>query len=348
MADWRRLRLPLDRENVVVAVSGGADSTALFLALDELISANKLKIQLYVAHLDHCLRPSSEKDSRWVKALAKQYGYEATIGRSKILEKARENGDNLEQAARTARYQFLERTAVRKHANYVLTAHTMDDQAETILMRLMRGSSGAGLSGIESVRVFKKGGQVRLVRPILWARRSETEDYCRIRRVEFLSDEMNSDEQYSRVKVRKQLLPLMQTFNNKIVEALSRTANLLKEDADVLFSGGDQLLRHATLVNGDQYDEDHDGETINPALSVNVLLAAPSAVRRRALRQWISAGKGDTRRLEMVHLTAVEKLLEGNRGGRVVELPGGSRVRRRKNRLEFVGKRIENPGRKNV
>ena len=346
MADWRRLKLPLAEENFVVAVSGGADSTALFLALDELISANKLNIQLCVAHLDHRLRKSSAKDAQWVKKLAQQFGYDVVIGRSKVLEKARESNDNLEQAARTARYEFLERTASRKNAAYVLTGHTMDDQAETILMRLMRGSSSAGLSGIDAIRTFKKDGKIKLVRPLLLVRRADTENYCRLRRVEFLSDEMNLDEQFSRVKVRKQLLPLMQTFNNKVVEALSRTATLLKEDSAALFDRADELLRHATLVGGDQYED--DVETNRTSLNVGVLSAAPPAVRRRALRQWISAAKGDTRRLEMAHLVAVEKLLEGGQGGRIVELPGGSRVRRRKNRLEFEAKTIDKAGRKTV
>ena len=346
MADWRRLKLPVTDERVVVAVSGGADSTALFLALDELISANKLNIQLCVAHLDHGIRKSSGKDSQWVKKLAQELGHDVVIGRTKVLETARSNGDNLEQAARTARYQFLERTAVRKHAGYVVTGHTMDDQAETVLMRLMRGSSSAGLSGIEAIRTLKKGGEIKLVRPLLWARRADTETYCRIRRVEFLSDEMNSDEQFSRVKVRKHLLPLMQTFNSRVVEALSRTASLLNEDSSALFERADELLRHARLVGGDQYEE--RAETNRQSLNVDVLSAEPPAVRRRALRQWISAVRGDTRRLEMVHLTALEKLLEGSQGGRIVELPGGSRVVRRKNRLEFEGKSIDKRGRKTV
>jgi tRNA(Ile)-lysidine synthase len=139
----------------------------------------------------------------------------------------------------------------------------------------------------------------------------------------------------------------MQTFNSKVVEALSRTATLLKEDAAALFDNADELLRHATVVGGDQYQED-DTETIEPALNIDIVSAAPSAVRRRALRQWISEARGGTRRLEMVHLVAVEKLLEGRQGGRIVELPGGLRVRRRKNRLELEAKTIDKAGRKTV
>jgi tRNA(Ile)-lysidine synthase len=329
LAEWRKLKLPFSDETVIVAVSGGADSTALLLALDELRSAEKLRVTLCVAHLDHKLRPSSSKDAKWVQRLAEDLGYECVVGHSRVAEIARANAANLEQTAREARYKFLERTAKRKSANYVLTGHTMDDQAETVLLRLMRGSASSGLGGMEILRPLGKNSSIKLVRPLLWARRTETENYCRVKKTDFLRDEMNDDQKFARVKVRQQLLPLMQSFNNKIVEALSRTASQLREDSAVLLNDSDALLKRAAVL--DQVDD----ETGIPVLDVKVLAAAPSALRRRALRQWISDGRGSGRRLEMVHLLAVERLLEGTAGGRVVELPGGSRVRRQRNRLEF-------------
>ena len=328
LVEWRQLRLPVSGETIVVAVSGGADSTALLLAIEELKTQQKLYVDICVAHLDHRLRKSSAKDARWVSELAARLGFRTIIGRSKVAEAARANSDNLEQAARKARYAFLERTARRVAANYVLTAHTMDDQAETVLLRLMRGSGGFGLGGMEAVRPLAKDSSVKLVRPILWARRLETEDYCRLRKTEYLSDEMNDDQTFSRVRIRKQLLPLMQSFNNRVVEALSRTAAQLREDGAVLFDDSDALLRRAVVST-------QQSETETPALDVRVLANAAPALRRRALRAWLSEARGTARRLEMVHLVAVEKLLDGNAGGRTVELPGGGRVTRRRGRLEF-------------
>jgi tRNA(Ile)-lysidine synthase len=174
------------------------------------------------------------------------------------------------------------------------------------------------------------GKSVQLVRPLLWARRSDTENYCRLRKTDFLVDEMNNNPGFARVRVRQQLLPLMQSFNNRIVEALSRTAAQLREDRAVLFSGSQDLMGRASIDG-----EADEGETKPPALDVKVLSSEPPALRRRALREWISQARGSARRLEMVHLLAVEKLLEGTAGGRTVELPGGGRVRRSKNRLEF-------------
>lgn len=332
LVEWRKLKLPVSDETIVVAVSGGADSTALLLALNELTSANKLHAKIVVAHLDHKLRKTSARDARWVSELAQRLGYECVVGRAKVAELARANNDNLEQAAREARYAFLERTAKRKSARYVLTAHTMDDQAETVLLRLLRGSAGAGLGGMEAIRPLGSSSSIKLVRPLLWARRADTEDYCRVRKASVLVDEMNSDLGLSRVRVREQLLPLMQSFNNRIVEALSRTAAQLREDRAVLSTGSDELLRRAS---GSTEEDEGDGETRAPSLEVKLLANEPPALRRRALRQWLSQARGSARRLEMVHLLAVEKLLEGSAGGRTVELPGGGRVRRRRNRLEF-------------
>jgi tRNA(Ile)-lysidine synthase len=329
LAEWRKLKLPLAGETIVVAVSGGADSTALLLALEELKRYDKLYNEICVAHLDHRLRKSSSKDARWVSELASTLGFKSVIGRSKVADEAREANDNLEQAARDARYAFLQRTAKKVSANYVLTAHTMDDQAETVLLRLMRGSAGFGLGGMDAVRPLAKNSSIKLVRPLLWARRIDTEEYCRLRRVKFLSDEMNDDLSFARVKVRKQLLPMMQSFNNRIVEAISRTAAQLREDGAVLLNDSDALLRRAAV------SKEESDETKPPVLDVKVLSHAPPALRRRALRQWISEARGSSRRLEMVHLLAVERLLEGNSGGKVAELPNGGRVRRRQDHLEF-------------
>ncbi len=333
LADWRKLKLPFSGETIVVAVSGGADSTALLLALEELKRHNKLYLDICVAHLDHRLRKSSSKDAKWVSELATKLGFKSVIGRSKVADEADAANDNLEQAARDARYAFLQRTAKKVSANYVLTGHTMDDQAETVLLRLMRGSAGFGLGGMEALRPLAKNSSIQLVRPLLWARRIDTEEYCRVRRIKFLSDEMNDDLSFARVKVRKQLLPLMQSFNNRIVEAISRTATQLREDSAVLLNDSDALLQRAAVSNEEKGEE--SDETKSPALDVKVLSDAPPALRRRALRQWLSDARGSTRRLEMVHLLAVERLLDGNSGGKVAELPNGGRVRRKRNRLEF-------------
>ena len=332
LKEWQRLGLPETDAKIILAVSGGADSTALLLAIDELIKRDKLEITPVVAHLNHGLRNESKDDAQWVKKLAKDLEYEVTVSTRDVKHAAAKRRGNLEQAARDARYQFLTKAAEKRDSKYVLTGHTQDDQAETVVMRLLRGSAAEGLSGSSSVRQIAEGSQVQLVRPFLsWARRSETENYCRFKGVDFRSDSMNEDQSFSRVRVRKQLMPLMQSFNNRIVETLSRTANLLGEDAAALSNQANHLIESAA--------DSHNNETRAPALDVKILAKAPAAVRRRALREWILRARGNLRRLESVHLAAVEQLLEGERGGRVAELPGGMRVARKGSKLEVMPKK---------
>lgn len=342
LAEWKRLALPLRDAQVIVAVSGGADSVALLLALDELLKAGRLGITLKVAHLDHGLRAASRSDARWVEELTNRLGYEFRLEHTEVSARALKSLDNLEQAARRARYEFLARVSLEEGAaaRAVLTAHTMDDQAETVLLRLLRGSGAEGLGGMEPVRHLCAGSEVLLARPLLnWARRAETEGYCRAQGVEFREDEMNEDEKFARVRVRKQLLPLMQSFNARTVEALARTAQLLREDSSALYKLAALLLEEARFQ-----DEASAHEGAARGLRIAVLSDAGPSLRRRALRLWLSEERGDLRRLEMVHLVAVERLLAGERGGRVVELPGGAKVSRRRGRLFFHPKRVENGG----
>src|SRR5207302_2275829 len=139
------------------------------------------------AHVDHRLRKASADDARWVRDLARRLGYEISISRINV----RKRQDNLEQAARAARYKAFAALAQKRRANIVLTAHTMDDQAETILLNLIRGSGAEGLGGIEPVRQLSENSTTLLVRPLLsWARRQDTEQYCGERKIQFCYDEM--------------------------------------------------------------------------------------------------------------------------------------------------------------
>jgi tRNA(Ile)-lysidine synthetase-like protein len=378
LAEWRKLGLPRKEARAIVAASGGADSTALLLALEELRGRRLISIELKVAHLDHGLRGrAGAGDARWVENLARELGCEFESGKSRVAQRARTTRDNLEQAARRERYEFLSRVARECGACVVATGHTLDDQAETVLLALVRGSGAEGLGGMRAVRALSdEEPDVLLARPLLgWARRDETKNYCESRGVGVRVDAMNEDEQFARVRLRRRVLPLLETFNPRAVEAIARAAWLLREDADALGQVAERLLRAAMdesatsrvkqgdaksstahhaksstarLARGAKRDvasrarvgvvskgvgEDKgvgggEDRRVLP-LRVDVLAAGASAVRRRAIRQWLARARGDLRRVELAHVVAVERLLEGERGGRVVELPGGGRVERR-------------------
>jgi tRNA(Ile)-lysidine synthase len=346
-AEWRRLGWATRGKHVVVAVSGGADSTALLLAVEELTKAGRLALEVTAAHLDHGLRgEQGAADARWVEAQARALGFDVVTGRANVGKRARGERDNLEQAARRTRYEFLSEVARERGASAVLVAHTLDDQAETVLLRLLRGSGADGAGGMRPERALEEdagtrepGSGILLRRPLLgWARRAETESYCRERGVEFRADAMNEDEGFARVRARRRLVPLLETFNPRAVEALARAAELLREDSDALEQLASELLEQsqanaqATTDDGGKMES---GNKCARPLRVEVLASAHPALRRRALRQWLALGRGGLRRIEFAHVLAVEKLLEGTRGGRVAELPGGCSVERRRGLLIF-------------
>jgi tRNA(Ile)-lysidine synthase len=338
LAEWQHLELPAEHSRVVVAVSGGADSSSLLLALHELVAAGRLDLDLIVGHLDHGLRGKlSKEDATWVGELAKELGHRCVLGRASVRTQARRKADNLEQTARRARYKFLAKVAAAEGAQIIVTAHTMDDQAETVMLNLLRGSGAEGLAGIEPVRRLDERRDLLLARPLLrWARRADTEAYCSHHALSPRFDAMNLDEAYARVRVRRQLLPLMETFNGRVVEALSRTASLLRSDSIMLSAAANHLLQQATESAGAKEAASKQSKNKVPRLCVEVLATAAPALRLRALRNWLALGRGDLRRLELVHLLAVEKLLMPGRGGRIVELPGGARVVRERKLLRFL------------
>ncbi|HZB47320.1 MAG TPA: ATP-binding protein, partial [Pyrinomonadaceae bacterium] len=201
----------------------------------------------------------------------------------------------------------------------------------------LRGSGAEGLGGMAPERALEACGEVSLRRPLLtWARRADTESYCRERGVEFRADEMNRDERFARVRVRRKLLPLLETFNPRAAEALARTAALLREDSAALDRLAAALLEKARAAAGTRDGEEATATTADARpLAVEALTRAAPALRRRALRLWLARARGDLRRVSRAHLLGVERLLEGDRGGRVAELPGGSRVERRRGLLHF-------------
>jgi tRNA(Ile)-lysidine synthase len=329
LTEWRRLELPVKDATMVVAVSGGADSVSLLLALHELRERKKLDLQFIAAHFNHGLRgEQSDADAEYVKQLSDQYRIELALGRSEVSRIG-----NLEQNARKARYEFLGYTAVKLNAPAVLTAHSMNDQAETFLMNLIRGSGIEGLAAMMAVRSFSEElttdnrlelpvfPSVMLVRPLLrWAKRADTENYCREKNVEFRRDAMNEDLAFRRVWIRKALIPMIAEVNPKIVETLSRTAELLQHVPEPLGSPDTQIPEELAVK---------DLKT----------LAKPELYAR--LRRWLRTRRGNVRSLELKHIEAVERLVNSRRSGKTVELPGGGRVTKHGGRLQYRNIKVE-------
>jgi tRNA(Ile)-lysidine synthase len=318
ITEWRRLQLPSDNEAVVVGVSGGADSLSLLLALCDLAKRKKFGNRIIVAHLNHGLRAGdADEDEAFVRETASGLDVEFVSEQAKLTKRG-----NLGQNARRARYDFLGRVAKRFDAFAILTGHTMSDQAETFLMNLIRGSGQDGLSAMPSVRCCEQRGTdlglsaTHLVRPLLsWAKREDTEEYCRSMSVDFRVDSMNDDISFRRVQIRKHLLPLLASMNPKIIETLAATSELMRNAG-------------ATKVDNDM-------------VSIAELRKLDSPRRLALLRSWLGHHRGNTRSLGLKHIQAVERLALSTKSGRKVELPGKATVIRSSGKLSYRRKEVE-------
>jgi len=296
---------------LVVAVSGGADSVSLLDALARLDERGKLPAKIFIAHLNHQLRgEESDGDEAFVRSLAEYYGVECFAERAAVAETAKAEKRNLEATARRMRYDFLARVAQICGARMVLTAHTQDDQAETVLMRLLRGSGAEGLRGIHPIRPLNES--VKLIRPMLAVARAEVLEHCAHYDLKFRSDSSNDSLEFTRNRVRQELLPLLRSFNPRSEEALARLTELLDDDQDYLHQIALGVL--AEIRQGAN-------------LVAKPLREQPPAIRRRVLRLWLRQERGGLERIEAVHLKAIERLILRGHGGRLIELPGGWRVR---------------------
>jgi tRNA(Ile)-lysidine synthase len=316
LTEWRRIALAVTEATFVVAVSGGADSLSLLLAVDELSKLGKLDVRVVAAHFNHQLRGAdSEADESFVRDVCSERKIELAVGRS-----SSEHSSNIEQNARIERYAFLQKTAANVGAFAVLAAHTVNDQAETILLNLIRGSGVRGLSGMSTVRDLANG-DVKLIRPLLnWAKRADTEAYCHELAVKYRSDTMNEDEAFTRVRVRKILIPLLQDFNPKIVDRLAETARLLGQE---IGPGIESTPGTLTLAELKTLQE--------PELN-------------RLLRAWLEVHRGDLRQIELKHIDAISRLVNSRKSGKTVELPGGWVVVKEHGKLTFGKNVVEKRG----
>lgn len=223
-SDWSDL-------TVLVAVSGGADSVALLRGLAALRRPGPGR--LIVAHFNHALRAAATDDERFVVELCRDLGLVCEVGRARVAERAAECGDGVESAARHARYEFLQATAERLGARYVATAHTADDQAETIMHRILRGTGLAGLSGMPRSRPL--GQAVTLLRPMLGLRRANVTAYLAELEQPFREDETNADRRFTRNRLRHDLLPqLAEEYNLQAADALLRLGRLAGEAQKII------------------------------------------------------------------------------------------------------------------
>lgn len=336
ITEWRRLKLPVDNATVIVAVSGGTDSNSLLLALNDLKQRKKIDLRIVAAHFNHKLRgPEADGDEEFIRQLTTKLKIEFAVGHSKP-----DKTGNVEQNARAARYRFLTDTATRLNAFAILTAHTMNDQAETFLMNLIRGSGPEGLRAMSVIRpmeeekrlrgqsVIERGGDLPfdtppfLVRPLLtWAKRSSTEGYCHDLGVACRHDSMNDDTAFRRVRIRKILLPLLEDMNPNIIETLANTA---------------ALMQRSSLTAAPEQVDEKDASPL-----IKDLKQLSQSELYEWIRAWLRRKRGSTRALQLKHIQSIERLILSTKSGRMAELPGNASVVRSQGKLIYEENKVE-------
>jgi len=299
-------------DTLLVAVSGGPDSVTLLHIL--LVLASKFSFQLAVAHLNHCLRgDESEHDEAFVVSLAEQHQLPVHVERQDVRRYQKSRRLSLEEAARQLRYRFLHDIAAKYGYEKIALGHHSDDNAELILMYLLRGSGPLGLSGIPPVRDDK------IIRPLIDIKRTEIMDYIAVKGLDYVEDSSNKDSQYLRNKVRNRLIPeLKAEYNPKLIDSFNRLAFIIDAEERWIESLIQPIFEKVIVFK----------EQGRIGFDISKLNQQTIAVRRRLIRKAVLEVKGNLRRLGFAHVEAAVKLAQAGPESGVLDLPDRIRISR--------------------
>jgi len=299
-------------DRVLVGLSGGPDSVTLLHVLCGL--KKEYSLNILVAHLDHKFRgEESRGDRRFCEELAEKYGIEIVSDEIDVPKIAKEKGISPEEAARFERYDFFKRVAKERGMGKVAVGHTMDDQAETVLMRIIRGAGMSGLGGISPVKEMQG---FTILRPLIEASRKEVEDFISENDLKFRKDSSNEKTIFTRNKIRLELIPLLEKdFNPNIKEVLSNMAENLQIENDFLKRYARRKFKSVSKIKQDEI-----------SIDLKKFKKQPEAVRKRILRAGLEELKGDLRRLTYQHWKEIEELIDSRPVNSIVDLPAGISV----------------------
>jgi len=313
-------------DRVIVAVSGGVDSVCLLDVLHSLKEV--LGIELVVAHFDHGLRPGEDaSETEFVKSFAAAFACDFITKRAD--PDLQPETASLEERSREVRYRFLKEVKEQFSAQKIALGHNLNDQAETVLMRLLRGSGPSGLSGIPPVR------DNHIIRPLIDVARSEIEYYLSNRGLSHITDSSNSETKYLRNEIRLNLLPQLEKCQPKIVEILSRTAGIMREESTWLEGKAARWLKKWAAKGAND-------EIVLPLLRFKGL---PEPLKNHVIRLALKRKGGSLRRISLPNIDAIKQIVTGSKPQTEVTLPNMLAVKRMYDRLIFLKSKPETPKR---
>ena len=318
-----------DGDKIVIGLSGGPDSVCLLHILNRL--KEKLDIELYVAHLNHQIRGiEAQKDALYVSTICEEMGITYFLKSIDVPKYCKDNGLSIEEGARKLRYEMFNEIKQKTKSNKIAIGHNLNDQAETVLMRIMRGTGLQGLRGIEYAR------ENGIIRPLLDIERKDIEEYCELHNLNPRIDESNLENIYTRNKIRLELIPYMKdNFNPNLIESIVRMSNNLRSDSDYIEAHAEAEFKNICKISSDSAE-----------ININNFKKLHNAIKVRVLRKGIKAILGDTNFIDQKHIDDVIELESESKINKMLTLPRGIFVYRRKNSIiltttEIIEEEIE-------
>lgn len=312
-----------DGDKIVLGLSGGPDSVCLLHILYRL--KEKMNIEVYAAHLNHQIRGlEAQKDALYISQICEDLGITSFVKAINVPEYCKEQGVSLEEGARTLRYEMFDEIKQKTKSNKIAIGHNRNDQAETVLMRIMRGTGLQGLRGIEYIRDNK------IIRPILDIERSEIEAYCEKYELNPRIDKTNLESIYTRNKIRLELIPYMKdNFNPNVIESIVRMTNSLKSDSDYIDLEAERSFKAVSTLKEDSVE-----------ISLPKYSNLHNAIKVRILRSAIKHIIGDTNFVDQKHIEDIIELECESKLNKMLNLPRGIFAYRRKNIIILTTKEI--------
>lgn len=310
-------------DKIVVGLSGGPDSVCLLHILSRL--KEELDLEIYAAHLNHQIRGiEAQKDAFYISKLCEEMGITFFIKSINVPEYCEKNGVSIEEGARKLRYEMFYEIKNNTRANKIAIGHNLNDQAETILMRMMRGTGLQGLKGIEYIR------DGVIIRPILDIERNDIEEYCKQNKLNPRIDKTNLESIYTRNKIRLELIPYMKdNFNSNIIESIVRMGNSLRSDNDYIESEALIKFKEVSNIKSDSVEIN-----LKPYINLH------NSMKVRILRNSIKHILGDTNFIDQRHIDDIIELEDESKIDKVINLPRGIYVYRKKNSIILTNKEI--------
>jgi len=301
----KKYKLIDTNDKIVIGVSGGPDSICLLHILNEL--KTELNIEIFVAHINHMIRKEAEEETIYVENFCKHLGIQCFTKRIDIIPKSKQEKIGVEECGRLVRYSFFEEVLNKVNANKIATAHNANDNAETVLMNIFRGSGTSGLKGIEPIRNNK------FIRPIIECERIEIEKYCEENNLQPKIDKSNFENVYTRNKIRNIFIPqIKEEFNSNIIMSLKRLSKIASEENEFLQKYCKSILENELIIENNLGKE----ENKELVLDLKKFNSLDNIIKNRIILLSIEKVLGNVQGIEKIHIDDIVKLCEKNIGNK--------------------------------